>query len=302
MRRDFIVICACVGCSSAIGCEPVTNEPRSPQVQSGAVTEVVATVGGSVIGAADVRERMTLDGVNAETALDALVDEELLLQAAHKAGLPEDPEGRRKVDRTMVRALLHELELENMPEAIPAGQVRKEFEQSRDQFQVLERRGSWHVLVKADTKEARELATAILAEARRADDPREVFDRYATGGGADHLDVPVVVEELPAITIKADIEKPYKDSLFEAKSPGPVKEPVQTSYGWHAIVLTEIQPGEVRTLEDVEDEIRDRLSQKKRFEKLVEVVTQLEAEQLVDYDQAVVQRLMSAKELPKRAE
>lgn len=301
MRRDFIVTCACVVWGLVVGCERPTNEARSPQVQTVAVTKVVAKVGGSAIGAADVRERMRLDGVSAEAALDALVKEELLLQEVQRAGLSEDPEAMRRVDRTMVRALLHDLEQENTPEGVPKQQVRADFEQNRDQFQVLERRGSWHVLVKADTEEARELATAILTEARQADDPSEVFDRYA-GGAANDVDVPVVVEELPAITIKADIEKPYKDALFTAKTPGPVKEPVRTSYGWHAIVLTEIQPAKVRTFADVEDEIRDRLSQKQRFEKLVELVKGLEAEQRVDYDQAVVKRLMSAQELPKRAE
>jgi hypothetical protein len=244
---------------------------------------------------------MTLDGVSAEAALDALIGEELLLQEAQREGLSEDPEAMRSVDRMMVRALLRDLERENTPQGISSRQVRTDFERNRELYQVLERRGSWHVLVKADTTQARELAAAILAEARRADDPREVFKRYAEGA-ADPLDLPVVVEELPPITIKAEIEKPYKDALFAAKAPGPLKEPLRTSYGWHAIVLTEIQPGEVRTLTDVEDEIRERLSRKQRFEALVELVNRLEAENRVVYNRAVVGRLMSAEELPKRAE
>jgi len=301
MRRDFIVTCACLLWGFTVGCERPTNEALSTQRQTAVVTEVVAKVGGRAIGAADVRERMTLEGTSANAALEALVEEELLIQGAQRAGLSKDPEATRRVDRMMVRALLHDLERDNTPEGISKQQVRADFEQNRERFQVLERRGSWHVLVKADTVEARELAATVLAEARQADDPKKVFERYA-GGAASDLDVPVVVEELPPITIKADIEKPYKDALFAAKAPGPVKEAVRTSYGWHAIVVTEIQPGEVRTLADVEDEIRERLSRKQRFEKLVELIKRLETEQRVDYDQAVVKRLMSAPELPKRAE
>ncbi len=301
MRRDLIVTWACLLWGSAVGCEGPTKDALSARVQTAAVAEVVATVGGRAIGAEDVRERMMLDGVGATDALDALVEEELLLQEAQRAGLSEDPEAMRSVDRTMVRALLHDLERKNAPEEISKQEVRADFERNREQFQVLERRGSWHVLVKADTLEAREIAAAILTEVRQAEDSRAVFERYATGA-ADDIELSVVVEELPPITIKADIEKPYKDELFAAKSPGPLREPVRTSYGWHAIVLTEIQPGEVRTLADVEDEIRDRLSQRRRFEKLVELVKRLETEGRVVYDQAVVDRLMSARELPKRAE
>ena len=301
MPRGFIFTWACLACGIAVGCERPPTEPRSAQVQTKVTTEVVAKVGGRAIGAAEVRERMKLDGVSAEAALDALVDEELLLREAQMEGLSEDPEALRRVDRMMVRALLRDLERESAPEGIASRQVRADFEANRELYQVLERRGSWHVLMKTETAQARELAAGILAEARKADDPREVLERYA-GGAADSLDLPVVVEELPPITTKAEIEKPYKDALFAAKAPGPLKEPVRTSYGWHAIVLTEIQPAEVRTLADVEDEIRERLSRKQRFEKLVALVNRLEAEGRVGYNQPVVDRLMRAEELPTRAE
>ena len=301
MRRGFIVIWACTVSGLAVGCERLATEGSSAPTQTAVVVEVVAKVGGRDIGAADVRKRMTLDGVSARAAIDSIVEEELLLQGAQRAGLSEDPEAARRVDRTMVRALLHDLEKENTPEGLPDEQVREDFERNREGFQVLERRGSWHVLVKADTEEAREVAASILAEARNADDPREVFDRYADGA-ADHLDLPVVVEDLPAMTMKAQIEKPYKDALFKAKTLGPLKEPILTSYGWHAIVVTGIQPGEVHTFADVEDEIRERLSRKQRFEKLAEIVQRLEGEGLLEYDEVLVERLMTVQELPKRVE
>ena len=301
MRRAFIVTWACAVWGFAVGCEYLTDGAPAAPTQTAVVVQVVATVGGHAIGAADIRERMTLDGISAEAAVDALVEEKLLLQEARRTGLSEEPEAGRRVDRMMVQAFLHDLEKENTPEGLPGKQVREDFERNREQFQVLERRGSWHVLIKADDPEAREVAASVLAEVRRASDPREVFERY-TEGAVDKIDMPVVVEELPAMTVKAEIEKPYKDALFGAKAPGPMSEPVRTSYGWHAIVLTEIQPGEVRTLGDVEEEIRERLSRKQRFERLVELVQRLEAEGRVEYGDAVVERLMTVRELPKRAE
>lgn len=301
MRRAFIVPWVCAVSGFGVGCDPSTGELDSLPAQTAIVVQVVATVGGHAIGAADVRDRMTLDEIGAEAALDALVNEELLLQEAQRKGLSNEPEAVRRIDRVLVRAFLRDLEQENEPGDIPSDEVREDFEQNQEQLQVLERRGSWHVLAKADTPEAQEIATSVLAEARRATDPKTVFARYAATA-ADDADTPVVVEELPPITMNAAIEKPYKDALFGAKTLGPVREPVRTSYGWHAIVLTEILPGETHVLEDVEGDIRERLSRKKRFEKLVEVVQRLEAEELVEYDDPLVERLMTATDLPKRAE
>ena len=98
------------------------------------------------------------------------------------------------------------------------------------------------------------------------------------------------------------VEFQVKDAIFGAKSIGPLGKVVRTTYGWHVIVLTEIIPGQRRTMRDVEDEIRARLSQKKRFEKLVETVSALEAEGLVEYDDRGVGRLMSMSGLPKRTQ
>lgn len=301
MRRTLIVTCMCAVLVFAIGCERLADGAPDAPLQTAVVVEIVATVGGHAIGAADVRERMALEGIDAEAALEALIEEELLLQEAARRGWVEDPEVARSIDRTMVRALLHDLEKENTPEGLPAQQVRKDFERNREQLQVPERRASWHVLAKADTAEARKVAASVLAELEQASDPEEVFKRY-TEGAADAIGVPVVAEKLPPMTTKAEIEKPYKDALFSAKTLGPLKEPVHTAYGWHAIVVTDIQPGEVRTLSDAEEEIRERLSRKQRFEKLVEVVQRLEAEGLVEYRDAVVERLMTVRDLPMRAE
>ena len=137
MRHAFIVAWACTVWGLAVGCERLATEGPFAPTQTAVVIEVVAKVGGRAIGAADVRKRMTLDGISARAAIDAIVEEELLLQEAQRAGLSEDPEAARRVDRTMVRALLHDLEKENMPGRLPDGQVREDFERNRERFQVL---------------------------------------------------------------------------------------------------------------------------------------------------------------------
>jgi parvulin-like peptidyl-prolyl isomerase len=283
------------------GCRPEEAYVSAPQQRRRVVKKVVARVGKRPIGASDVAARMSSKDLDAETALAQLIDEELLVQEAIRRGITEDAEAQRNAERLMVRAMLHDFEKDLTPESIPMDEVRADFAAHQEQFQVPERRRSWHILVKDTGEAGRALAESILAEVRQADDPKAVYARYAGARGAQSTPE-VTAEELPAITVKAEIEKPYKDALFAAKSKGPLKNVVRTSYGWHVIVLTEIVPGESHTLRDVEDEIRTRLSQKKRFEKLAETVRALEAEGLVQYDDQGVQRLLSMPGLPEHAE
>ena len=284
---------ALAACSSGVGDsdEELRGAPE--------VTHAVARVGGRPIGRAEVEARMNADGVDAQTALDALVDEELLAREAERAGFTMRAEDERSIERLMVRSMLRDFEAELTPESISPEEVAADFEMHGDKLQVLERRDSWHILVKEAGDAGRALAESILREIRRAEDPVTVYKRYS-GRKPPEATLPLKTEDLPAITMKANIEEPYKDALFAAKSEGPLRNPVKTSYGWHAIVLTEIIPGERKTLKDLEAEIRGRLSQKKRFEKLVRTVESLEARGLVDYNEAGVERLLSMAGLPER--
>lgn len=282
-----------------VACDAEPAQTEVVRRDSPAVARVVATVGGRPIGASEVVARMRRDALDADAALEALIEEELLVQEAERLGLTESPDAERTVERKAVRAMLADFERELTPESMSPEEVRADFELHREKLQVPERRRSWHILVKDTGDAGRAMAEAILAEIERAEDPKRVYARYAEGGSAEP-GVDVAAEELPLMTDKAGIEKPYKDAVFGAKALGPLKKPVATSYGWHAIVVTEIAPGERRTLDDVEDEIRGRLSQKKRFEKLVTTVQGLEAEGLVRYEEPNVDRLLSMPGLPER--
>ena len=140
----------------------------------------------------------------------------------------------------------------------------------------------------------------FLIEIQRAEKPRTVFERYAEAAN-DDSGSEIKAEDLPELTRQAGIEKPYKDALFAAKGEGPLNDVVKTSHGWHAIVVSEVLPEETRTLADVEAESRERLSQRSRLAKLVEIVEGLEAKGLVEYEDAAVRRLLSAPNLPERS-
>lgn len=300
MRADISLVLVAAFALAACGRDEHSGHPVDTR-DARAVTTVVARVGERPIGAADVAARMSAEHLDAKTALDQLIDEELLVQEAARVGVTEKKAEERAAERVMVRAMLRDFEKDLTPEAVPDEEVRADFESHREAFEVPERRASWHIVVKDSSEAGKRLAGTILDDVRAAKDPRSVFRRYAEGGDAEPP-IEVIAEDLPAITRRAGIEQPYKDALFAARSTGPLDALVETSYGWHVIVLTEIIPGERKTWRDVEDEIRVRLSQKKRFEKLVEVVRAREADGLVEYDEEGVALLPALPGLPERTQ
>ncbi len=296
-----IVIVIAVRGLGLAGCKADSSESQAEQGEGRVVTDVVARVAGSSIGVSEVEARMVAEEISAEAALRQLVDEELLVREAGRFGFIEDRNDERSIERLMVRTMLHDLEKENTPESISDEEVRGDYALHADKFQVPERRRSWHILVKDPSDAGQALAESILRELRQADDPRTVYELYA-GGGPEGTTLEVKAEDLPAITTKGSIEGAYKNGLFAAESEGPLEKAVKTSYGWHAIVVAEILPGTRRTIDDVEGEIRERLSQKQRFEQLVEIVQGLEAKGLLQYDEQGVERLLSMPGLPERAQ
>jgi hypothetical protein len=282
------------------GCDRSADVREGDPQRERSVERVIARVGDEVIGATDVAERMRASGLGPNEALDELIDEALLVDEATKRGLTESDADQRAVERVMVRRMLKDFEAELTPADVREKDVRADFEQHREKFQVPERRASWHVLVRDSSDAARALSESILRDVRSADDPKTVYERYASG--EVETEVEVIAEELPPITREAGFEEPFKDALFAAKATGPLESAVETKYGWHVIVLTDIVPGEVRELEDVEDDIRERLSQKMRFRRVAATVAELEGEGLVEYDEDGVDRLLSTAGLPKRAE
>lgn len=295
------IVAIVLGAATLVGCERDIDVNPAGQAETRLVANVVARVGGRSIGAGEIEALMEAENASAEIALQQLIDEELLAQEAARLGLTTQWEGERAVERMMVRSMLHDMEKEHTPESVSDEELREDYALYEDKFRIPERRRSWHILVKDSGDEARALAASILRELREAEEPRTVFERYADGG-PEGTELEVLAEDLPAITDKAFLQKSYKNAIFDAKTEGPLEDLIETTYGWHAIVVAEILPAEQRSLAEVEDDSRVRISQAKRSATLVRTVQALQAEGLVSYDDEGVERLLSMAGLPERAD
>lgn len=191
-----VIVILVLGVGPLAGCAPERGPGRVEHTETRTVADVVARAGHLSIGASEVATRMAAEKLSADAALQQLISEALLVQEAERIGCKEDREGERAIERSMVRAMLHDLEKENTPESISEAEVRAYYVQR-----------------------------------------------------AKNLPVP-----------------------------------------------------ERRTVGEVDEEVRERLSQKKRFQNVVQLVQRLEAQGLVQYDERGVERLLSMTELPARAE
>ncbi|NNE17001.1 MAG: peptidyl-prolyl cis-trans isomerase [Myxococcales bacterium] len=297
----IIITVGMLGAVILAGCGRDSDHDSASQAVPGEVARPVARVGGRSIGSAEVEALAAAEATDSRDALQRLIDQELLAQEAGRLGFTVDRDGERTIERLMVRSMLHEMEKHNTPESISEKELREDYAMHEDKFRVPERRRTWHILVKAKGSEAEALAASILGELHRAKDPHTVFERYADGA-PQGIGLDVLAEELPPLTEQAGLEKSYKNAIFTAKSTGPLKKLVETSYGWHAIVVAEILPAEQLSISDVEEASRLRISQGKRTAMLVKTVQALKADGLIRYDEQGVERLLSRSGLPKRAD
>lgn len=280
------------------GCQRSSDALPGASEDGARVQNVVARVAGTSIGAAEVEALMLAEGLSGDEAVQRLVDESLLAHEGERLGLTLTEEGERAVERRMVRSMLRDMEADATPEDVTEEELQEDYERYRDRYRIPELRKSWHIVVKDTGPEGKALATSILRGLHRASAPREVFERYESRE-TEEGEIEILAEDLPQVPKNAGLEKPYLDALFGAKSVGPLNNLVETSYGWHAIVVTEIQPANVKTRADVEEETRERISQAKRLAGIVRVVRALHAENLVSYDDEGVDRLLAMEGLPE---
>lgn len=231
-----------------LACEPSDGEgPGGTTHSRGSAEvggEVVATVDGYPITRAEVGAAARAAGVPPRVALSRLTDELLLALAAERRGLGPSAAVERAARQARVQLLLRNT-VEAEPVEISDAEIEAAFAANPNRFQAPERRLSAHVLARvvdaAHEADARRFIEEIHAELRAADDP------VATALSIrrrplDALPFEVVVQEVDGLAADADTDRAYVDALFAAPAEGVLAAPVRTSMGWHAIVLTHIEP------------------------------------------------------------
>ena len=132
--------------------------------------------------------------------------------------------------------------------------IQEYYDQHLPEYQLPEKRGARHILFQAtpedstDVHEAQRLkAEEILSRARAGEDFSTLAREYSEGpSGPDGGNL--------GLFSRGQMIKPFEDAVFSLQ-PGEISDVVRTDFGYHIILLEEIQDAKVRSLEEVREEI-----------------------------------------------
>lgn len=128
------------------------------------------------------------------------------------------------------------------------------YDQHLTEYQIPEKRRASHILYKASPEDSAEVhdaqrikAEEILKQAQNGEDFATLAKEHSEGpsgpnGGSLGL------------FSQGQMVKPFEDAVFSMQS-GDISEIVKTDFGYHIILLEEIQIGSVQTIEEVRDKI-----------------------------------------------
>ncbi len=142
-----------------------------------------------------------------------------------------------------------------------------------------------HILVKLpkdatpeQEKKAKEKLAKIQAELKKGTDFAEVAKKYSEGPSAPKGG------DLGYFS-RGQMVKPFEEVAFKLK-PGQVSDPVRTRFGYHIIKVLDHRPAKQRSFEEVKDQIKQSLRNKKFFKERRKLIDELKkaakVEKLID--------------------
>ncbi len=268
---------ACFVCGLLLACG--RGQPASDEVPGAG--ELLATVNGTPLVRSDLELPEGGQQTSIRALLDRAVDNELLAQQANKRGVSSADLSRRTRQFAVQELLRIVVEEPNRPEDVPRALLEERYAQNRaEKFSRPERRASLHFLVrlpKNATAEQSEAAKRIAEEAWRSmrdeESARALLKRNKTKEDGFSL----IAERVPAAGREAALDPAYRDALFEGEGVGRVGKVVRSTFGWHAIWVTAVEPAISVPFAEVEPDLRAELSVDLRREALDALLKKLRA-------------------------
>ena len=157
-------------------------------------------------------------------------------------------------------------------QSVTDADLQAAYDKNKNSYVLPERRRSQHILIAVEKDDAAALKQAqqVLAEAKAGKDFGQLAKQYSKDpGSADKGG------ELDWQTRDA-LEKPFADALF-SMTPGEIRGPVKTQFGYHIIKLEEIQPGKTKSFEEARAELEADLKRNQAADRFGEIQEQLQS-------------------------
>jgi hypothetical protein len=234
--------------------------------------EVVATVNGERIYAADVARQMAARGVSARDALAELIDAELLAGEARRRGLAQHPEVVETRKRESVRAILRHVFEPSFdgPEDVPLAEVEEVY--ANRNVRTYYDHARYHTVAYVRAPVAKDAPPAADAAARAR--ARQLSDAARAARPKTKEEFFTIASELPpgppleialsqvfSTTRGGPAVKEFADAAFGLERLGDISPPARTKWGWDVLMLLEVIPERRTSREDALADLRV-----KRFE------------------------------------
>lgn len=237
---------------------------------------VVSSVDGHAIAADEVAELASTGQLAPMVALRRLQAERLLAAEAERRGYAARAHTASVERQASVQALLAQ-DVES--DVISQAELELAYTQQKARFDLPERRRSTHLLAelpKTPTPEQERAARAYIQQAITrlvaANGSAEVWSELRR----EHVPgLKTIVEELPAAPASGTFVPEFSRALFSLTQPGVVPEPVRTSFGYHAVVVSELLPATHTPPAEAQATLRTELEaarHKQRFDALLKTL------------------------------
>lgn len=230
-------------------------------------SRLLSTISATVIQPRAVAARLLeLEGQRREVSEASFAPEAYLAQvkpdeAALKAYYDANPDAFKVAERIRAEYLVLSAEELARGDAPGEDELKKAYEErlATGRLGIAEQRRASHILVKT-----REEADKLLAEAKKA--PQRFAglakkNSQDTGSAEKGGDL--------GFFAAGDMVKPFAEAVFAMK-PDEIAGPVQSEFGFHVIRLTGIQPGKVRSFDEMKAELAAELAKQKAARKFAE--------------------------------
>lgn len=237
------------------------STPPAPQAAapSGGGDAVIAKVGSDAIHASDLAEAAQglpeqLQGMPPSMLypmlLDQLIDRKAIVLAARKQGLQNDPTVQKNIQRAEDSVLQNALLARDIGPSLTDAAIKARYDKEYAGKSGEEEVRAAHILVADEAK-----AKDIIAQLGKGADFAALAKANSTDPSAAQNN-----GELGWFK-KTDMLPEFSDAAF-ALQPGQVTQtPVKTRFGWHVIKLEEKRTAPAPALDEVRDEIRQKLIQ-----------------------------------------
>ena len=258
MIRTIFFVCALLLFAGSLSAQSIKNKAGN--------ATVFATVNGEEITQADIdlfyqelpdqMKQIPVEQVQNQI-LDRLIDQQLILEQAKKAGLDKRPDIERKLAYEKTK-ILNESYLEIVLEKeVTAERIREVYNRAIALEKKREEVKARHILVKTEAE-----ALDIINALKRGGDFISLAKERSTGpSGKNGGDLGFFTAD--------QMVPPFSKAAYALRKGETSDKPVQTQFGWHVIKVEDRRLAGARPFEELEPQIREQLVTK-AYEKIIQ--------------------------------